>query len=136
MDAKDIALAAGVVVTLVLGIWNLTANYRTSKRTSFINTVTSQRVQWIELLRQDIAAFCGLTYTWCSSELEGKASELDVVKDIDRLRHLILLRLNPDGVHDKAIEKLVTEIPNCRRRSKIDPPCRSKLTRGRTPILC
>lgn len=34
------------------------------------------------------------------------------MKEIDRLRHVIRLRLNPAGVHDKVIERLVAEIPH------------------------
>ncbi len=52
MEAKDYVLAAGVAVTLLLGIWNAIVNHRVSKRTTFINTVTSQRIKWIEQLRQ------------------------------------------------------------------------------------
>lgn len=34
-----------------------------------------------------------------------------MLKEIDRLRHVIRLRLNPSGTHDKTIERLITEIP-------------------------
>jgi hypothetical protein len=111
MDAKDVVLAAGVVVTFVLGLWNLWANHRTNKRTTFINTVTSQRIKWIEQLRQDIGAFCGLTYHWSHTDIEGKPSEGELLKELDRLRHVIRLRLNPKGEHDRAIEALIEEIP-------------------------
>ncbi len=111
MEAKDWVLAAGVVGTFVLGLWNLWANLRTNKRTAFINTVTSQRIKWIEQLRQDIAAFCGLTYHWSCTDLEGKPSEADLLKEVDRLRHVIRLRLNPKGAHDRDIEALIKEIP-------------------------
>lgn len=111
MDAKDLILAVGVLVTLVLGFWNMWANLYTNKRTTFINTVTSQRIKWIEQLRQDIGAFCGLTYHWSHTDLEGKPSEGDLLKEVDRLRHVIRLRLNPKGEHDRAIEALIEEIP-------------------------
>jgi len=111
LDAKDLILAVGVLVTLVLGFWNMWANLYTNKRTTFINTVTSQRIKWIEQLRQDIGAFCGLTYHWSHTDLEGKPSEGDLLKEVDRLRHVIRLRLNPKGEHDRAIEALIEEIP-------------------------
>ena len=72
MDWKEIGTAAGIIVTLVLGIWNAVANYRNSRRTNFINTVTSQRVKWLEQIRQDISAFSGLVHTWYFSALQGK----------------------------------------------------------------
>jgi hypothetical protein len=111
-EPKDYVLLAGVVVTLLLGVWNAVANYQSSRRTTFINTVTSERVKWIEKLRQDISAFSGLTHTWCFSELQGKPNDHEVLKEIDRLRHVIRLRLNPRGEHDQRIEALLKEIPN------------------------
>ena len=118
LEPKDYILGVGVIVTLVLGVWNAVANYRASRRTTFINTVTSQRINWIEQLRQDVSTFCGLTHTWCFSELDGKPQEFDVLKEIDRLGHVIRLRLNPAGEHDKKIEQLINEIPTLTDISK------------------
>lgn len=111
MEAKDYVLAAGVIVTLFLGIWNAVVNHRINKRTTFVNTVTSQRIKWIEQLRQDIGEYCGLAYHWSHSDMEGKPGEGELLKELDRLRHVIRLRLNPRGEHDKLIEALVEEIP-------------------------
>ena len=111
MEPKDYAIAAGVVVTLVLGIWNAIVNHRINKRTTFVNTVTSQRIKWIEQLRQDIGAFCGLIYHWSHTDIEGKPEEGEILKEFDRLRHVIRLRLNPEGKYDKIIEALIEEIP-------------------------
>ncbi len=111
MEVKDIIYGLGILLTFALGGWNLLSNYRASRRTSFINTVTAQRIKWIEQLRQDISAFSGLTHTWCFSELEGKPEEAAILKEIDRLRHLIRLRLNPSGTHDQEIEELIQRIP-------------------------
>ena len=112
MEAKDYILGIGVAVTLVLGIWNAIVNYRVGKRTTFINTVTSQRIKWIEQLRQDIGAFCGLVYHWSHTAIEDKPKEDEVLKQLDHLRHVIRLRLNPEGEHDKKIEALIEEIPH------------------------
>lgn len=111
MEPKDYVLAAGVVVTLVLGIWNAVVNHRTSQRTMFINTVTTQRIKWIEQLRQDISTFSGLTYHWCFTDVAGKPEESEMLKEIDRLRHVIRLRLNPSEEPDKTIEQLIGQIP-------------------------
>ena len=111
IEPKDYFLGAGVLVTLILGIWNVVANWRSNRRTAFINTVTAERVKWLGTLRENISTFCGLTHTWRFSGLEGKPEELNTLLQIDKLRHLIRLQLNPDGVHDKSIEALVTRIP-------------------------
>lgn len=119
LEPKDYILGAGVIVTLILGVWNVIANVRASQRTTFINTVTSQRVKWIEQIRQDISTFSGLIHTWCASALKGKPQEYEVLREIDRLRHLIRLRLNPSGTHDQKIKKLIEEIPNLTHETQI-----------------
>jgi hypothetical protein len=108
---KDVFFSIGIILTFLLGVWNIVNNYRTSRRTAFINTVTSERVKWLDKLRESISSFCGLTYTWSVSRLEGKPNEAEVLKEIDKLRHLIRLQLNPDGTYDRAIEALIARIP-------------------------
>ena len=109
---KDVFFSLGIILTFVLGVWNIVNNYRLSRQTVFINTVTAERVKWIEKLRINISEFCGLSYTWQASKLEGTAEGLIAIKQIDKLRHLIRLQLNPDGTHDKEIERLIAQIPN------------------------
>lgn len=118
MEPKDYVLGAGVLVTLILGVWNVVANWRSSRRTAFINTVTAERVKWLGTLRENISTFCGLTYTWQSSKLEGKPEEHSVLLQIDKLRHLIRLQLNPGGAYDKRIEELIAHIPQLTDQSK------------------
>lgn len=109
---KDIFYSIGIILTFIIGVWNIVHNYRMSRRTAFINTVTAERVKWIEKLRENISQFCGLIYTWSFSRLEDTERGNEIVGEIDKLRHLIRLQLNPDGEFDKTIEKLITEIPN------------------------
>ncbi|MDP8205815.1 MAG: hypothetical protein P9L92_04050 [Candidatus Electryonea clarkiae] len=110
--------ALGITLTFLLGIWNLVVNYKNSRRTSFINTVTSERIKWIDKLRNNISDFCGLTYTWVMSELKEKPNELEYIVKIDNLRHLIRLQLNPDGALDQKIEELIAEIPTLTNSSQ------------------
>lgn len=117
---KDVIYSVSILLTFLLGVWNLIQTYQTTRKSRFVNTVTNQRVQWIEQLRQDISKFSGMTYTWCFSQLEGKPKEYDVLMDIDRLRHVIRLRLNPDGEADRKIERLLTEIPDLTHESRHD----------------
>lgn len=112
MEAKDIIYGVGIALTFGLGVWNLIVNYRATRKTSFINTVTSQRIKWLEQIRQDIAALAGLTHTWFYSGLAGTDKENDVLKEIDRLRHVIQLRLNPDGTLDRRIQTIIRKIPD------------------------
>jgi hypothetical protein len=118
MPDKETAYAIGLFLTFLLGVWNLCANYSSSKKTNFINTVTSQRIIWIEQLRQDIASFLGLTHTWCMSEIEGTSEENEILKELDRLRHVIRLRLNSDATHDRKIADLIKKIPDLTQPSQ------------------
>jgi hypothetical protein len=69
-------------------------------------------------MRQDVAKYVGLTHTWATSNLEGTTSESDVLKELDRLRHVIRLRLNPDDTPDRKIAALVKKIPDLTHESK------------------
>jgi|SRR5208337_1314808 len=117
---KDFFYATGIILTFVIGLWNVLMNYRQSRRTAFINTVTSERVKWIETLRQNISSFCGLTYNWCYSNLQNKSQEDEVLKEIDKLRHLIRLQLNPspESKLERKIEDLIETIPELTDISK------------------
>lgn len=118
METKDYWYAAGIVLTFLIGVWNLRQSWLGTRKASFINTVTSQRVKWIEQLRQDISTFSGLTHTWCFSALEGKPGEDEVLNELDRLRHVIQLRLNPDGTYDRKITALIKQIPDLTHESQ------------------
>jgi hypothetical protein len=63
METKDLIYAFGIIVTLFLGAWNFIQGHRATRKASFINTVTAQRVLWIEQMRQDVSKFVGLTHT-------------------------------------------------------------------------
>lgn len=109
---KDFFYSVGILLTFIIGVWNIVNNYRSSRRTAFINTVTTERVKWIEKLRKNISQFCGLTYTWSISKLEGTERGNEFIEKIDKLRHVIRLQLNPNGTLDKKIEELIAKIPN------------------------
>lgn len=111
MEDKNFIYAVGILVTLGLGIWNFIQGYRATRKASFINTVTSQRLLWIEQMRQDVSKYVGLTHTWVMSNLEGTKAEPEMLQEIDRLRYVIRLRLNPDDTPDRKIAALIKKIP-------------------------
>lgn len=115
MEWKDIGLIAGVVVTLLLGIANLTYSVVWNRRTSFINTVTSERVKWIGKLRENISNYAGLTHYWLVSKRDVDPQKLeDILRDLRILRYHITLQLNPkpDALVDKKIMQLLKNIPD------------------------
>jgi hypothetical protein len=122
MEAKDIFYAIGILVTAGIGIWNAISHLKTTKKTAFINTVTSERVKWLDKLRHNISSFAGLTHTWTRELHETPESEKALLQEIDKLRYLIRLQLNPkikDGVPnvDSRIEALIAKIPELTDKS-------------------
>jgi len=117
LDSKELIYVIGILVTLGLGVWNLVQNHKSSRKVSFINTVTSQRVQWLEQIRQDVAKFVGLTHHWTRIESTDSTEADQVLREIDQLRYVIRLRLNPDDTADRKIAKLVKRIPELTSRS-------------------
>ena len=116
--------AMGILVTLALGIWNLVQNHRFSRKTSFINTVTAQRVQWLEQIRQDVAKFVGLIHNWTrtarAEAYEEVLPEKNIIREMDRLHYVIQLRLNPDGKPDQEIVALLKRIPTLADYQNLD----------------
>ena len=115
---KDAFYMFGIIATFVLGLWNIAKNYRLSKKTAFINTVTSERIKWMEKLRYNISEFCGLSYNWFMATPEEQGASQENIEKLDKLRHLIRLQLNPNDEHDKKIENLIHEIPHFTDKSK------------------
>lgn len=117
---KDTIYGISILLTFILGAWNFVQNWRAAKKTSFINTVTAQRVKWLELMRQDVASFVGLTHNWALSSEEVQGSKAEYLKEMDRLRYVIRLRLNPDDTPDRKIAALIKEIPDLTHESQRD----------------
>lgn len=64
MELKDYFYAFGIIATAIIGIWNAVNHIKTNNKASFINTVTSERVKWLDKLRHNISSFAGTTHTW------------------------------------------------------------------------
>ena len=108
MNWENIIAAGAVIATLLLGLYNLYVNRRIINRTQFIDTITAERINWLEKIRLDISRFSGLTSFWVKSlqNIESEESN-EVLKEIDVLRVMIKLRLNPEGKHDQEIMRLL-----------------------------
>lgn len=104
METKDLITVAGILVSLLVGFTGLYISYQNSKKTIFINAVTSSRARWIDTLRSNIAEYCGLAFQIFQSTTEEKLRKLD---KIQQLRFLIKLQLNRSDPFDILIlEKL------------------------------
>jgi hypothetical protein len=110
MTTKDFLLQAGVLVTLVLGLVNLYFGVRSSKRASFVNTVTSERVKWIGKVRENMATLCAMCDQWMLHKTQESTPELQ--KQIETKKTEVLLQLNPNDPEDKDIARLLDRLPN------------------------
>lgn len=61
MRWEDWVVFLGIVLTFVLGVYNLYLTTTLKRKTHFVDTVTVERIKWLEKLRVDIARFSGLT---------------------------------------------------------------------------
>jgi hypothetical protein len=112
MTWTNIIAIVGVLITLALGIYNAAVNRSLTIKTKFVDTITSERIEWLEKLRMDLSKFSGLTIFWAKSLRNVDTSEsVEVLKEIDILRVMIKLRLNPEGTYDKQIIELLDKIP-------------------------
>lgn len=116
MNAQLITLL-GVIASLIVGIWGLVISFRTSRKTNYINSVTSSRIRYIQDIRNRISEFCGLVYSYnatgsTSHSLAATPEKLfELQREFDKLKYLIKLHLNPeDTFWDDSILKLINEI--------------------------
>lgn len=117
LDLKDWFYAISIIATAGIGIWNAISHFKTTKKTAFINTVTSERVKWLDKLRDNISSFAGFTHTWTRDFHETPEAKAALLKEIDKLRYLIRLQLNPKKENglpnvDMRIEQLIAKIPD------------------------
>jgi hypothetical protein len=110
MEWKDICLLLGVAVTLILGVGNLIFSLVNNRRTTFINSVTAERVRWINTLRENLSRFAGLVFNYATVAHTDDAESRTIFRKTDRLRLLIKLQLNPNEPFDQEIEALLDQI--------------------------
>jgi len=120
MEAKELLYSIGIGVTFIIGLLNIINNLKTHKKTTFINSVTSERVKWISKLRESISDYCGLTLHWALTDISDQQEENELLKKVDVLRYNIRLQLNPDGDIDKEITELVDRIPDLTGDEKVE----------------
>lgn len=101
-EIKDIITLLSVTATLLVSIWSLTVNLRNTKKTLFINTVTSSRIKFIECFRNSVAEYCGAVLHLLITDMD-EGADRPLLEKIDRLTYQIKLQLNPHDIYDKKI---------------------------------
>lgn len=87
-----------------------------TRKTTFINTITSERIRWMDDFRRTVSKICGLTYYWSLTGRHTPQSE-EIIKEIDSHMHLVKLQLNRTK---KEHEKILTLIEGLLQYTGID----------------
>jgi hypothetical protein len=114
----------GILLSFAVGFAGLWISIRNSRRTGYINSITSARIKYIQDIRNAVSEFCGLVYNYRflagevkvynypSDIKESRERELsEIRKRIGYLKYLIQLYLNvEDKYFDPKIILLLDEI--------------------------
>jgi len=127
MEIKDIITLISVAVTFAVGATGLIISLLNSRKTTFINSITSSRIKYIQDIRNSISEYCGLFYRYkMLDEHEPSrltSEKLEVIKLIDRLKYQIILYLNPeDNMWDNKIIGAIEEL-----RLKLNEDCEQEI---------
>jgi hypothetical protein len=114
METKDIVTLVGIIFTFLVGTTGLVISLMNSRKTTFINAITSSRIKYIQDIRNSISEYCGLFYRYkilLNNDPKLSNEKLEVLKSIDKLKYQIMLYLNPeDKTWDQKIFSLIEEL--------------------------
>jgi hypothetical protein len=104
----------GIIVSFLIGFVGIWIGLRNSRKTLFINSITSARIRYIQDLRNGVSEFCGLVFTYHFNDLSKSPDELLAIqKKYDNLKYFIGLHLNvEDHYFDPKILSLIKDIRN------------------------
>ena len=112
MTTTEILTLTGLALTFTIGIANLIITIKNTKKTTFINSITTSRIKYIQELRNTIAELCSLvtSYKLRISKLDY-AAHFELLKQTNKLKYLIRLYLNPaDEYWNNQILDLTNQI--------------------------
>jgi hypothetical protein len=106
MGYNDIIALIGIGLTFLVSVANLIYSLRNNRRTTFVNTVTTSRLKWINSVRDGTSEFIAVT-----SRLSDRSADPDKTRELllqrDTLLHRVILHLNPEDEEDQRIKELV-----------------------------
>jgi hypothetical protein len=111
IETKDWVAAVGILATLIVSLISLVHSLRNDRRASFVNTVSTSRLKWIDSLRDKVSEFIAVTSRLVDRKPppgDAKAGELLLQRDT--LVHQIVLHLNPHDPEDLKIKTLVLNV--------------------------
>ena len=117
----QIVTLIGIFLSFIVGAAALFIGINNSRKTIFINSITSARIQYIQKIRESISEFCGLVYAYHANALKtGSTEALEIQKRYDNLKYLIQLHFNVmDEYFDPEILRMINEIRNIQDGSNL-----------------
>lgn len=111
MEAKDLIAITGIGVTFAVSSANLAYSLWSNKQTTFVNTVTTARLKWIDSLRDKVSEFLAVTARLM--DLKPPSDEKNkerLLLQRDALLHQVVLHLNPHDPEDQRIKMLIDHV--------------------------
>jgi hypothetical protein len=111
MEAKDLIAIIGIGATFLVSVTTLRYTLRSDRRASFVNTVTTSRLKWIDSLRDKVAEFIAVTSRLSNMRpVPGDKIAGELLLQRDTLLHQIVLHLNPNDPEDQRIKALADHV--------------------------
>jgi hypothetical protein len=111
MGPNEAIAVAGIFVTLAVSSANLLYSLWNSKRTTFVNTITSSRLKWIDSLRDEVSEFMATTTQLMGPKHSHDSKQsTEMLLRRDTLLHEIVLHLNPLDDEDMRIKSVADQI--------------------------
>jgi hypothetical protein len=57
MEIKDVLTLGGIIATFAVAVGNLIYTIVSTRKTRFINAITTARIDWIQSLREKVSRF-------------------------------------------------------------------------------
>lgn len=92
---KNTLVAIGVIATAAIGLFNLFYSFRNNRRSSYVNAVTSTRLEWIGEMRQNLARYVASIHQSVMAPPAKAADREKISQEIAHRRMLIRLQLAP-----------------------------------------
>jgi len=111
MEAKDSIAIVGIGATFLVSATTLVYTLRSARRASFVNTVTTSRLRWIDSLRDKVSEFMAVTSRLADRRPPpGDKQAGELLLQRDTLLHQIVLHLNPNDPKDQRIKALADHV--------------------------
>jgi hypothetical protein len=111
----------GTILTFALAVAGWIYSWFATRKAEFVRVVTSERVKWIESVRQNVSKFAGLVHTWKLERGKTPARDAEILGQIDQLTYLIRLQLNPRSELDARIESKLMHVAQLASLPHLDP---------------